>query len=323
MVCASCGKKLDDDAGQHFCKFCGAELGGDPVSNTSPYLEMPVVDDEPTIQGAWWNVRNTEEHAEQALTVGGGLQEVRPAHKRKPLEYVRRHTDPRGWEAFADSGNATSEEIEVHGVAHVQTPEVPLARSEDILLFWFGDGIDPYDVPDEVKRRWFTKDPEFDRQVEMLFGGDVERAAKGEYTHWNVSARGRLAHLVLLDQFSCNIYRNLPQAFANDANALAIALDGMHRGHDVALRPVERVFYYLPFEHTEDLEMQNRCVDLMRTLADEAPRDAEFVKSCVVWATKHRDIIARFGHFPHRNEVLGRVSTPQELEFLKQPGSSF
>ena len=127
-----------------------------------------------------------------------------------------------------------------------------------------------------------------------------------------------LALIVVLDQFSRNLHRNDRRAFAADAYALECAREAVARGDDRAMRPVERQFVYLPFEHSEDLADQERCVELMRSLEAFEP-----TRGLTQWAEKHRVIIARFGRFPHRNGALGRASTPEELEFLKQPGSSF
>ncbi len=327
MDCETCGKRLVEEHGRSFCSFCGAPTAEEVVT-TSPYLEMPDMeeDDDPTIQGAWWaSPDQAKPQAAAALAASGGLQEVVPAEPAAaPAPTPRREGPPaEDWGAFQDSGLDTMERIDVEGVAFVTPPAIPLERSEDILRFWFGDGIDPYDVTEQLKQSWFSKNPDFDRQIELLFGPDVDRAGNGEYQHWNATPRGRLGHVIVLDQLTRNIYRDLPQAFAYDTRALRICLDGMNRGHDLALRPIERVFYYLPLQHAEDLEIQNRGVALMQRLSDEAPRDADFVRSGVMFSIKHRDIIRRFGRFPHRNAVLGRESTPEELEFLEEPGSSF
>jgi uncharacterized protein (DUF924 family) len=178
---------------------------------------------------------------------------------------------------------------------------------DDILDFWFG--------PDERERpEWFRADPAFDRLVAERYGPAVEAALAGEFDAWAGTPRGALARIVLLDQFTRNAFRGTPRAFAGDAMALAAARRMVHEGQDDALTPLQRQFAYMPFEHAEDLESQREGVRLIG--AKGPPGQLE-------WAVKHHDVIARFGRFPHRNDILGRASTPQEEEFLKQPGSRF
>jgi len=189
---------------------------------------------------------------------------------------------------------------------------MPNHRAEDALAFWFGQG------PDYGKRhkRWFEKQPGFDTEVRQRFLGLHEELANGR--EWLSSARERLARILLLDQFPRNMFRGTVRAFATDPLALETAKLAVERGDDPLLLPVERLFLYLPFEHSEALEDQQRACELTKPLAafpetDDAHR----------YAIAHRDVIARFGRFPHRNQTLGRASTAEELEFLKQPGSSF
>ncbi|WP_338089144.1 DUF924 family protein [Nannocystis pusilla] len=141
------------------------------------------------------------------------------------------------------------------------------------------------------------------------------RAASGALDGWGAAPRGALALVILLDQFPRNMFRGTPEAFASDAKAREVANAALDAGHEHALTQEERLFLYLPLEHSEELADQERCVELMRAL-DETPMWLDY-------AVRHRDVIARFGRFPHRNAVLGRESTAEECEFLMQPGSSF
>ncbi|HEY7239111.1 MAG TPA: DUF924 family protein [Burkholderiales bacterium] len=183
-----------------------------------------------------------------------------------------------------------------------------------MLLFWFGA------TPERGKahKRWFVKDEAFDREVRERFLPLYEEAAAGKLAHLTGAAADCLALIVLLDQFPRNMFRGTARAFATDAAALETARHAMARGFDAALLPVERLFVYLPFEHSENLSDQERACDLTKPLDLVAPRLEAYR-----YALAHRDIIRRFGRFPHRNAILGRSSTPEELEFLKGPASSF
>jgi uncharacterized protein (DUF924 family) len=172
-----------------------------------------------------------------------------------------------------------------------------------LLDFWFAP---------ETAKKWFDKDPAFDADLRERFGTLQQSAAFDALDHWAATAHGALALVLLLDQLPRNLYRGDARAYANDAKALAVADAALVRGFDRGLPMALRQFFYLPFEHAEDLAAQQRCCTLF---AD----DAETLK----YAEAHRDIIARFGRFPHRNVVLGRVSTPEETAFLAGPNSSF
>lgn len=200
---------------------------------------------------------------------------------------------------------------------------VSVARADAVLRFWFGTGTDPWSCSPELTRMWFTKDAELDRRLELEFGADLDSACRGGCAHWNATARGRLAHVVLLDQFSRNIFRNHPNAFAQDALTRELVFEGIERGHDKQLRAIERAFFYLPLEHQESLADQELAVSLFEALAAEAPAEAGFLQASADYARRHHAIIARFGRFPHRNVTVGRFSTPEELAFLHEPGSSF
>jgi uncharacterized protein (DUF924 family) len=187
-------------------------------------------------------------------------------------------------------------------------------RASEVLLFWFGG-------PGERGKRlkhWFEKDDAFDRRVRERFTGAYESALRGKLHHWRDSPYDCLALIVLLDQFPRNMFRGTPRAFATDVLALAAARHAVGRGYDRGLLPVERLFVYLPFEHSEALEDQGRACELCEPLAAFAETEDAYR-----YALAHRDIIARFGRFPHRNAILGRESTPEELAFLQQPGSGF
>lgn len=196
-----------------------------------------------------------------------------------------------------------------------------MSQPEQILAFWFGK--DPKE-PLKNSRKWWQKDELFDREIQKNFEADLKNAVAGKYDPWKESPESCLALLILLDQFSRNIFRGTPQAFAQDSTALATALKAIERGFDLELPPIQRIFFYLPLMHAEDRMVQKRCVEIFRKLLETAPpqlKDA--MKNSYDFAVRHSNIIERFGRFPHRNEILGRTSTPEELEFLKTPGSSF
>lgn len=175
-----------------------------------------------------------------------------------------------------------------------------------ILDYWFGETVKP---------NWYASSQDFDRQVRDALLEPHERAAVGELDHWMGESGGCLALCILLDQVPRNVFRGTPRAFAIDKRARAVARHAVREGFDLQRSPEERVFLYLPFEHHEDLESQRLSVRLFRERVGMA--------ESIDYAERHLAIIERFGRFPHRNAVLGRRSTPEEVEFLKQPGSSF
>jgi uncharacterized protein (DUF924 family) len=168
------------------------------------------------------------------------------------------------------------------------------------------------------RRVWFVKDAAFDRVIRERFGEAIGAAVAGAFGEWCDEPRGALARVLLLDQFTRNAWRDSPQAFAGDARALATAVDAVARGYDRLLDPYERWFLYMPFEHSEALADQEQVIALFRALAAETG-----LSSQVTWAERHAAVIRRFGRFPHRNAILGRVSTPEEQAFLTQRGSRF
>jgi len=190
----------------------------------------------------------------------------------------------------------------------------PLAAA--ILEFWFG----PPGSAERAAERdiWFRKDAAFDTEIRDRFGSSIAVALAGGFGEWCATADGALARVLLLDQFTRNVHRDTAAAFAGDVRALATAQDAVERGLDRALDPFARWFLYMPFEHAEDAMAQRQSLALFGALAKETGLAAP-----LEWAQKHADVIARFGRYPHRNAILGRVSTPEEVVFLSQPGSRF
>lgn len=196
-----------------------------------------------------------------------------------------------------------------------------MVQPEDVLGYWFGPLDSDAVVPADRQPLWWGKDAATDYFIRQAYEPTVTRAAAGELDDWKSDARGSLAWIVTLDQFSRNIYRGFPAAFENDLACQIQTLEGIEAGFDKLLRPIERVFYYLPLEHAEDLEVQERSVGLFEALAADAPAPVKKdFAGFLDYAVKHHDVIARFGRFPHRNEVLGRVSTPEEQAYLDAGG---
>lgn len=196
---------------------------------------------------------------------------------------------------------------------------------KEVLRFWFGELQETNEyLAWRVKQQWFGGGPKVDEAVIREFGATHEAAMRGELDHWAEAPRGRLALILVLDQFSRHIYRNSPGAFEADAKALALCRKGIDLSHDRQVHRIERTFFYLPLEHAEDLAIQRESIAKYQVLYDESP---PFLRDFfAVWrdyAIKHFDIIQRFSRFPHRNKILGRTSTPEEIEFLKGPNSSF
>lgn len=198
------------------------------------------------------------------------------------------------------------------------------SEHEDVLSFWFGE-LDAEGLADEAHaKRWFTKSAAFDRELEQRFGALHGAIAGKQREHWLDSPRPCLAYVIVLDQFSRNMFRDTSRMFAYDSQALAAAGHALARGWDREMRCDERCFLYMPFMHSERLEDQERSVSLFRALRDELGGKArERVQGSLAYAEAHRDIVRRFGRFPHRNALLGRESSAEELAFLEQPGSSF
>lgn len=193
-----------------------------------------------------------------------------------------------------------------------------------ILRFWFGESENDAEVASRQAELWWSKDAEVDAQMRERFEALVVAAGSGRLDDWRSQPEGWLALILLTDQFSRNIFRGTPRAFEFDPAARSLCLDGLQSGMDRPLRLIQRVFFYMPLEHSEDRGDQAQSVRLMRALVDEAPPpQREVFENYVDFARRHREIIDRFGRFPHRNRILGRQSSREEIEFLSQPGSSF
>jgi len=186
----------------------------------------------------------------------------------------------------------------------------------EILDFWFGREDEP--GYGEFREAWFQKDEDFDREVQDRFREDHERAANGDLDEWREEARSALALVILLDQFPRNMFRGDARTHATDAKAQETAEYAIARALDRELPAFQRMFLYMPFMHSESVEAQRRSVALFERLRDE-PGGPDVTS----YAIGHRDIVERFGRFPHRNAILDRQTTPEEAEFLTQPGSSF
>ncbi|HHQ4676085.1 TPA: DUF924 family protein [Aeromonas veronii] len=196
---------------------------------------------------------------------------------------------------------------------------------QPLLALWFGDEADDVLQATRQAPLWWGKSSETDALLASRFGELAEAAAKGSLAHWADAPCGRLALILLLDQLPRNIHRGTPAAFAQDPLARDLCLKGLSIGADKSLSPLERVFFYLPLEHAESREQQARSVALFEALAAEqagTPAQATFA-GFADFARRHQVIIERFGRFPHRNDILGRTSTPEEAAFLQQPGSGF
>ncbi len=180
-----------------------------------------------------------------------------------------------------------------------------MVSAQEILEFWFNE------LTAQVR---FKKSSKIDSKMRERFSAVLQKAFKAELFSWRQSPQGRLAEILLLDQFTRNIYRDTPESFAGDSIALVLAQEAVSIGADQKLPPEKRAFIYMPYMHSESVAIQ----DTAKTLFSQAG-----LESNLEFEQKHRKIIERFGRYPHRNAVLGRPSTPEEVEFLKQPGSSF
>jgi len=195
---------------------------------------------------------------------------------------------------------------------------------ETIRDFWFGWEPADADVASAKSDLWWSKEPATDRLMRKRFGSSVGAAAQGRLDAWSETPGGRLALILLTDQFPRNAYRGTRRAFAYDGKARSWCRSGLRQGVDASLRPIERVFFYMPLQHSENPVDQEASVLLFEKLARQAPEAARSLfETYLAYAVRHREIIERFARFPHRNAILGRHSTAEEVEFLKQPGSSF
>lgn len=189
-------------------------------------------------------------------------------------------------------------------------------RAQEILDFWFGPELSPqFGKP---QKSWFIKSESFDQSIRDRFLDSYEAASQGQLDSWQNNPKSCLALLIILDQFSRNLFRHSPQAFQCDPHALKITKKAISQGFDQQLLPVERWFYYLPFEHSESIKDQEKSLELWQTL--QGNPDSQ---SSIEYAFRHAEVIQKFGRFPHRNQILNRKNTPAETEFLKLPGSRF
>lgn len=194
---------------------------------------------------------------------------------------------------------------------------------EDILTFWFGDIRNGMSAP-EKKQLWYQSSEATDQLIIKKYSELLEHAAEGKLDSWQSENRSSLALILILDQFSRNIFRGHAEAFSFDEQALKICLNGLDVGHDKSVSLVERHFYYHPLMHAERLEHQQRCVALFQEMLQECNElNHEMFANGLSFAEQHRDIIAEFGRFPYRNEVLGRQSSHAEVAYLSRGGSRF
>lgn len=194
---------------------------------------------------------------------------------------------------------------------------------EEILQFWFGDLEDGFASPDRNKL-WWAADADDDRAVASLFGHQVHLALAGKLDYWAEHPRGRLALIILMDQFTRMVFRGEAEAFCGDKHAFALCEKGLELKHDEALEYVERIFFCMPLEHAESMQAQNRSVEYFEQLFAAVPLEQKAkVQGTVDYAYQHRDVIEKFGRFPHRNRALKRITTPDELVYLNSNHSSW
>lgn len=197
-------------------------------------------------------------------------------------------------------------------------------RIDAILSFWFQQKDLSAPQIDARMDQWFGEDLVFDEEIRNQFQADIDRASAGELDHWAKTPRGRLALILLLDQFRRNVYRGTAEAYKLDAKALKLCVEGAMGKGDQGLSPIERVFFYMPLQHAESKKVQAKSVDIFTRLADAvSPTYAETFLTVAQFAELHHDIVEQFGRFPHRNEILGRENTPAEAEYLAGDSPSF
>ncbi|MGA4639219.1 hypothetical protein B6N17_012545 [Stutzerimonas stutzeri] len=195
---------------------------------------------------------------------------------------------------------------------------------QDLLHWWFGQGTSATEIAAEKQRLWFGYRPQQDAEARERFGALVEQALNGDLQDWAELPEGWLALVLLLDQLPRMIHRDTPRAFAGDERAQQLVRDGLAHGGDMLLSPIQRVFIYLVLEHAESLAVQDLAVAHFTALRDiAAEHEQALFRDFLDYAERHREVISRFGRFPHRNAILGRDSSDAEQSFLQQPGSSF
>lgn len=187
-------------------------------------------------------------------------------------------------------------------------------QANEILDFWFGQVTKEGEWEVAKAEKWFTGGDSFDQEIKTRFGAAVQTL----HPEWISTPRGRLAHIILYDQFPRNIHRGSKQAFAYDDRALMLALDGIQNGEDLELHPIERIFFYMPLEHAEDLQLQQLSISLFKQLLADAPEQhKDFFKESYNYALRHHVVIEKFGRFPHRNPLFNRETTDEEAAFLE------
>lgn len=196
--------------------------------------------------------------------------------------------------------------------------------AQELRDIWFEDVFQHPERRTQVARRWFAKDPEFDALLQARFGATLQAAAQTLPSDWLSTHTGHVALIILLDQLSRNLFRGTPAAFAQDSQALALARQAVAEGWHESVHPLERIFCYLPYEHSEDPADQAESLRLFAALTAAVPEaDRPTFAFYEDYARKHADVIERFGRFPHRNAILGRASTPAEIAYLQEPGAGF
>lgn len=201
-----------------------------------------------------------------------------------------------------------------------------MPKPADVLDFWIGDASHSGEAAAEKNKIWFGKSPELDGEIRERFLTLLETLAAGPLAQeWAAKGqRERLAAIIVLDQFSRNMFRDSPRSFSQDMLALRLCKEGLALREDLSLSEAERMFFYLPLEHSEDVGDQSRSVEMFTALRRDAREDfQELTESVLEYAYAHQSVIDRFGHFPHRNEIVARESTPEELAYLAKPGSGF
>jgi uncharacterized protein (DUF924 family) len=198
------------------------------------------------------------------------------------------------------------------------------ARIEAILSFWFKEQELSAPQIDQRMEIWFSEDPLFDHEIEKEFSDDVDAASAGKLNHWSAEPHGRLALIILIDQFRRNIYRNTAEAFSKDSLALRLCVEGAMEKKDAGLTPIQRVFFYMPLQHAESRKVQAKSLELYNRLAEAvSPTERETFLTVAQFAELHKDIIERFGRFPHRNKLLNRENTAEESKYLAGDSPDF
>lgn len=195
---------------------------------------------------------------------------------------------------------------------------------QHILNYWFGDGATASEVSDRKRDIWWKKDPTADAEITNLFQDTTERVFKGDLADWCDTPEGLLASIICLDQFTRNMYRDNLRAFSHDDFALAFTKTMLKKNWDQNLPSIQRVFAYMPFEHSEDLHHQATSIKLFSDLLEiSQPEERHIFQGFLEFAQRHYEVIQRFGRFPHRNVILARKSSAEELDYLNQPGAGF